>query len=222
MHPLEKIADLFTLFGLEFLVHSTALHCLVEIDKMTVEVGTVDASKFCLAANCKTAAAAHSRTVDHNRVHRNYGFYIVLLGKLAHKLHHDQWTDSDDFIILVPRFDKLLERVGNEPLSAVRAVVRHYLHNVGNRIEFVFEDNEIFVSETNDGMYLAAVVMQLLCYRIRDSAANAAAYDSDLFKPLGMRCNAERTYEIVNILALVKVVKQLGRRADDLDRKSVV
>ena len=57
----------------------------------------------------------------------------------------------------------------------------------------------------------------LLCDRIRDSAANAAAYYGYLLQTLGVARNSERTYEIVNELALFKVVELLGGGAYDLE-----
>ena len=46
-----------------------ALHGLVEIDQMAVEVRAVHAGELRLAADGQAAAAAHARAVDHDRVH---------------------------------------------------------------------------------------------------------------------------------------------------------
>ena len=50
-----------------------------------------------------------------------------------------------------------------------------------------------------------------------DRAAHAAADDADLFDAFRVRRYAQRSYEILNVLALVLVIQKFRRRADDLE-----
>ena len=51
LHLLEKIAGVFTVFFLKGVIHRGAAHSLVEIDKIAVEIGSVNTGKFNLAAH---------------------------------------------------------------------------------------------------------------------------------------------------------------------------
>ena len=50
-------------------VKAGTLECLIEINCVTVEFGTVDTGELDLTADKESAGAAHSRAVDHYRVH---------------------------------------------------------------------------------------------------------------------------------------------------------
>ena len=71
-------------------IHSSARHSLVKVDEVAVELGAVNAGKLCLSADSKTAAAAHTCSVDHDRVHGSNCGYLVLLCELTYELHHDE------------------------------------------------------------------------------------------------------------------------------------
>ena len=50
-----------------------AFHGAVEVDKVTVEFGPVDAGEFHLASYCCAAGATHACAVDHHGVERHNG-----------------------------------------------------------------------------------------------------------------------------------------------------
>ena len=56
-------------------------------------------------------------------------------------------------------------------------------------------------------MYLNAELVELLCNRVSDSAAYAAAYNCYLFEPLCLCGSAQRAYEVLKSVALVKVIE---------------
>ena len=62
-----------------------------EINFVTVKVRTVDAGKLCdalaVTVQCQTAAAAHSRTVYHDGVHRDGHGYTVLTRLCCGEFH---------------------------------------------------------------------------------------------------------------------------------------
>ena len=61
-------------------VHRRASNRFIEIDQMPVKLGAVDAGKLDFAANRKATAAAHTRAVNHNGIHRNNGGNVIFLG----------------------------------------------------------------------------------------------------------------------------------------------
>ena len=90
---------------------------------MTVEVRTVYTSELGLAANCQTAAAAHTRAVNHDGVHGNDGLDAVWLSRLADELHHNHRADGNDNVVLVAGFNQFLQRIGNKALVTVGTVI---------------------------------------------------------------------------------------------------
>ena len=59
-------------------------------------------------------------------------------------------------------------------------------------------------------MNLAAQLVKLLGYRQRNGTAYAAADNGYLLQSVRMRGSAERSHKILNIVALILVIKQLG------------
>ena len=68
---------------------------------MTVEIRTVHTGELRLAAHGQAAAAAHARSVDHDRVHADSRFNTVFLRELANEFHHNQRANSNDFVVLL-------------------------------------------------------------------------------------------------------------------------
>ena len=214
---LEEIADVLSLLLLKVAVHHSAAHGLVEIHLKAVEFGAVHAGELCLAADGETAAAAHACTIDHDGIHGNDGLDAEGLGGKRDEFHHDQRTDGDDLVVLLAFLDQALERNGDNALFAVAAVVGHDDELVGRGFEFILENQQILVAEADDGVNLAAQLVQLLRDGQSNGAAHAAADNSDLPETLGVSGFAERADEILNEVALVLVVEQFSGSADDLE-----
>ena len=62
--------------------------------------------------------------------------------------------------------------------------------------------------------------MELLCNRVSDSAAHSAAYNSDLLKALCLCSSANRTYEVLQAIALIEMVELFCSSANYLENDS--
>ena len=90
--------------ALKIAVHRRARDGLVEIHLIAVEIRAAYTRKLgytlSVADKCKTTAAAHTRSVNHNRVHRNVAGDARRLRRLHDELHHNKRTDGDYHIKL--------------------------------------------------------------------------------------------------------------------------
>ena len=179
----EEVADVFSLFLFKRAVHHAAAHSLVKVNLKAVEFRTVHTGEFSLAAHGEAAAAAHACAVDHNGIHGNDGLDMVGFGCQGDKFHHNQRADGDDFVVLLAAFNQALERLGDNALLAVAAVVGHNDQLIGSRLEFILENEQILAAESDDGMHLAAQLVQLLRDWQSNGTAHAAADNGDLLRP---------------------------------------
>ena len=164
---------------------------------MTVKVRTVYAGILGLAADGHTTSAAHSGSVHHDRVQRNDGLYLERLGRLTDKLHHGNRTDSNDNVILLALFQLLLQHIGHKALCAVGTVISAEIQVIAARTEFVFQNDNILVAETNDGIHFQTQAVQVLCLGICDGTSYAAADHADRLCAFRQFCgNAQRSDQI--------------------------
>ncbi len=180
---------------------------------MSVEVGAVDAREAHLSADRDAAGAAHSRSVYHDRIHADDGFYTVFLSQRADELHHYRRADGDYKVVLYAALDPRAQPVRDKPLAAVRAVVGQYRHARRRGAHLVLEYNEVLRPEARDDVDLRAAVVQILSLRIRDRAAQTSADDRNALRaaaPVFYKVRvelgrvAERADEIQHALAHVQ------------------
>ena len=191
--------SLFLLF-----ISRVSSHKLVEIYLVTVEIRAVNAGISDLAVYGNTASAAHSRTIDHDRVERNDGLYTVRLGGLTYEFHHRYRTYRNNFVKLSAAVDKLFQLIGNKAVVASAAVIGAEVKVCAYSCHLVLEDNYVLASEACDKVYFYAHLVQSLSLRISDSAANAAANYCYSLDVAVLGSNAERTYYVKYLVALVE------------------
>ena len=80
------------------------------------------------------------------------------------------------------------------------------MQRVAGSLELIFKNDKILRAEADDGMHLAAVLMQLLGDGERDRAADTAADDTDVVQAFKICRNAQRAYKVFNVFALVFAV----------------
>ena len=209
-------------FVLLLFVERGALDERVEINLMRVEVGAVNARKLCLAADDDTAAAAHTGTVDHDRIEGNDGFDAVGAGDLGEELHHDVRADSYDAVklrltLFDVSIDLLLEILGGEALFAVGAVVGAHDELVGSSLELVLQDDDVGASEACDKCDVDTFFVHFLCDGVCDSTADAAADDADLLQAIHLGSFTEGAHKVGDIIAFLDSVQHLGGAAGGLD-----
>ena len=218
---LVEITGLFVGFSLEREVHPRAGHCLVEIDFVAVEIGSVDTCKACDALafmiQCKAAASAHSCTIDHDRVHGNGYRHSEGLGRERDELHHDQRSDGDYLIEAASGLEHLLQGNGHVAVAGIGTVVCHYYQFVGSGTELVLENQKILVSETDDAGDVAALGLESLGYGKRNCASHSSAYYADVFLAFDLGGLSKRSHEILDGLAFLLVIQLLGGGTDNLE-----
>nr|DAY59144.1 MAG TPA: hypothetical protein [Caudoviricetes sp.] len=214
---LEQVAGLLVGVALKVTIHGAPGHSLVKIYFKTIEIRAVHAGELGLTAHGQPAATAHACAVDHDGVHAHHGLDVVLLGHLGDELHHHQGSDGDHFIIGLASLDKFLQSIGHKTFFTVAAVVSHHHQLVADSRKFLLKNDQILVPEAHDGVDLSALLMELLGHGIGDGASHAAADDRHLFQALGLRGTAQRTYEILERVALLQMVQLFRGGAHDLE-----
>ena len=213
-HLLDAADMGLALFCFSLAVDAVAAHELVIIDLVAVKIRAVDTGELHLAAD---RDAAHTGSVDHDRVQRNDGLDAERLGRLGDKLHHRDRADGEDLVILNAGLEQLLQLDGHETVFAVGAVVGHEIQMVTGLLELVFENDDVLVTEANDHIGFDASLFKRLCGRIRDCTADTAADNAHALFALYIRRLAERADEVLNVIALVQAAEHFGRQADLLE-----
>ncbi|CAN4048504.1 Lineage-specific thermal regulator protein, partial [Dysosmobacter welbionis] len=103
--------------------HLVPLDRQIPVHLVAVEIRAVHAGELHLAAHAQAAAAAHAGAVNHDGAHGNGGGDAVGLRGLGNKFHHHHGTDGEHLIILVASVNQLLQRLGDNALLAIGAVV---------------------------------------------------------------------------------------------------
>ena len=177
---------------------------------MAVKVRAVNADKLCLAANANAAAAAHSRSVNHNRVERNDSRNVVLFRRLASELHHYRRSNRDHQSGRNVALAKALKRNCRHALFARASVVGRDDDFVANGLHFVNKDKQIFCARAFDQNDLVARFLQSLNDRIKGRGSKAAANANDrtvvLFDFAGSSQGAKNAAKVVAFLHLRKLV----------------
>ena len=159
-------------------------HHAVEINLVGIELRSIDADELSLSADDRAAAAAHARTIDHDRVERDNRLDAEGTRRLGAELHHDRRPDRDDAVGRRGRLAHLLQRNRHNALAAVGAVVRHHDHLVRNGLHLVLHDDEALVAVADDDRHLVAGLLEGLDNRVERRRAEAAAHADDMAEVL--------------------------------------
>ena len=177
---------------------------------MAVEVRAIHAGKLGLAAHGDAAAAAHTRAVDHNRIHAHDGLHAVGLGEVAHGAHHGQGANGDHHVVLFARLQLFLQRLGHKALVAVGAIVGHDGQVGTGGGEFLLQDDQILVAEAHDEIHLGTRLMQRLGLGIGNGHAQSAADHRRAGNALGVAGFAQGADKVQQRIALVQGIQLLG------------
>ena len=166
---------------------------------MTVKIRTVHTGKLCLAAHGQTTSAAHTSTVDHNRVHADHGLNSIFFRRKAYKFHHDQRSNSDHFIVFISCIDQFFKGIGNKSFFPITSIICHHHKLIACILKLFLKDHQILISKPYDRMDFCTHFMQLFCHRISNGTTDTTSNHSNLFQSLCMSRNPERSHKIVNI-----------------------
>ena len=149
-----------------FFKDTLSLHTFVKINLESVKVRAIHTGKLRLSANGDTASAAHSRTVDHDRVQGNHGVKIQWTGHIYDILHHDQRTDGDTLIVDFSLVEKILENCRNKSFCSKTSVICRYVYILSKLLKLVGKQNILCALSADDHVYLRAHGSQLAKLRI--------------------------------------------------------
>ncbi len=184
---------------------------LGEVDRMRVEVRTVDTRELHLAADADAARAAHAGAVDHDRVERDERLHVMGPRRLGARTHHRHRPDRDDEIRPLA-FEQLGERRRDETRPAGAAVVRADDERVAPLGEPVLPEHEVGAAKTDDAGRAIARLLERPQLRIHRRDAEAAADQHDVPDALDVLRQAERPDEIGKRVTLGVIVAHGARR----------
>ena len=201
-------------------VCAVTFHQLIKVNQVTIKVWAINTCKFDFAANVNTAAAAHASTIDHDWVEGYDGLDCLWSGYFRNKLHHWNWTDCDNCIVLSAFIDQLLKFNGYKTFFAVCAVIGHNVEVVCNCAHFVLDDNDIFGTETSDHINMSAHSMQCFCLWVCDCTTYTTADYADIFESFQMGWDSQRTNNVLQVFACFHSAKHFGRTTNHLNNQS--
>jgi hypothetical protein len=210
------------LYRISFLFHKApqTRHQIVEIDLMPVEVRAVDARETHLLADLHAATAAHTGTVDHDRVQTDHGLDTVRTRGLGARPHHDRRTDRNELIDIRMIADGELHAVGGQPLDARRSVIRTNDEFIAAAAELVFPENEILGAKAHDANDISAALFESTGLRINRRDTEPAADADDLFRVARMARQSHRPHHGVELRAAsTRLLHLFGRLAHRLDNQ---
>ena len=185
-------------------------HHLIPIDLVRVKLRSIDADKAGLASNRNAASSAHSGSVHHDGVQAGFGRDVVFRGCKCHEFHHDGWADSNTFIDGFA-LDDLLYANRYDAFLSHRAIIGHDDEFVGVFSEFVFEDNQVFVSCGQDSDNAVSGSFHGLRDRQSRSSSDATTseHNSSVIADIGRF--TERSDQVCEFIAGLKCT-EFGRR----------
>src|SRR5437899_4097999 len=153
-------------------IRGQPIHQKVEIDKVRIELGSVDAGEKGLAPNRNTAAAAHSGSVDHNWVERNNRMDAQRFGQSGHGAHH--WHRADRIHdVNVTLMKNVLRDIRYKTFSAITAVVGAN-DNLSQALQLGLENNPFLRPAADNTDHRAAEGMESLSDRMNNRGANTS------------------------------------------------
>ena len=163
---------------------------------MRIELRSINADELCLTAYGYTARAAHTGSIDHDCIQAGFCRDIVFCCCKRHELHHDSRADGDTFINGLA-IDHFFDTYGHDALFAHRAIVSHDDKFIGPLREFLFQNDEVFVTCGEDSNDFVSGFFQGLSDRQHrcSTYATASAYYGSVV--LNTCCATERSYDVM-------------------------
>ncbi len=191
---------------------------LVEIHQMAVEIGAVHAGEFHFAAHRHAARSAHPGAIHHDRIQADYGGHAERPRGLRAGLHHRNRADGHHFARIRHARQHVGQRVGDEALAPIAAVVGGDDQLIAHRAELVFPKHQVAVAEPHDGDRAVAHLLVRAQLRINRRYAQAAAHQHHRARQFAdLAGQPERPDEIQNRVSLAQRHHLKGGLADRLD-----
>ena len=201
-------------------VAGEAGHQVVEVDRVRVEVGPVDARELDPVADLDAAAAAHAGAVDHHGVQAHQRLDVPGPRDFRAGPHHDRRADRNRFVDVRMRGKRLLHALGDEALDAGRAVVGADDQLIAHRAELFLPEHHALVAESDDADHVGAVARIGAGLRIDGGHAEAAADAQHFLRAADVTGNAHGADDREQAGSDMAVLLHFARRlADGLDHQ---
>jgi hypothetical protein len=177
----------------------------VEVDQVAVEIRAVYAGELHVPAHRDAAGAAHAGAIHHDRIEADNGRYAGRPGDFAARLHHRDRPDGDHFADVFFAGQDVGQRVGDEAVAAVAAVVGSDNQFVAAIPELVFPEHQVAIAEADDGdgPVPSLLVRAQLGIDGRDAESSAHQYHG-AFQLADVARQAQRADEIEDRVALAQ------------------
>ena len=163
---------------------------------MRIELRSINADELGFATYGNTARAAHSGSIDHDGVERSFRRDIVFGSCQGDELHHDCRSDSDAFVYRLA-VDHFFDTYGHDALFAHRAIVSHDDKFIGPLREFLFQNDEVFVTRGEDSNDFVSCFLECFGDRQHRRSAYATAGTNDRSVFLDTCCATERSDDVM-------------------------
>ena len=191
---------------------------LVEVHQVAVEIGAVHAGELHLPAHRDAARPAHSGAIHHDRVQADDGRNAEGPRDFAARLHHRDGPDGDHFADVLFGGQHVGQRVGDEAVAAVAAVVGGDDQFVAALAELLFPEDQVAIAEADDGDGAVARLLVVAQLRIdRRDAESAAHQHHRAFQLADVARQTQRADEIEDRVALAQPQHFKGGLAHRLD-----
>ena len=168
---------------------------------MPVEIGTVHASEFGFSVYGEATTSADAGAVQHNGAHARRRCHAELLCNQAYVAHHSQ-RSHDKHSVVCFSFKYFRKTVGHAPLARKTAVLGHNRDMPRYRGIMLVKHHSVAGFESKHGVCDATRTKQLFGDGISVCHARPPADNKRLFKPFKLRRFSQRTYEILQKIAL--------------------
>src|SRR5665811_1808983 len=188
-------------------------------DSMGVEFRSVDACELGLSPDLNSTTAAHAGAIDHDRVERRDRLDLIGPRDLCDRRHHRDGPDREyDGDVLVG--DDIDERLRDEALPAVRAIVGARDHFDTVTPELVLEEDVLLRPASDDGDDPISFGGEGAGYRVRDRGSDAAPdHDRDSCIPVDFGGAPEGPGNIDETVTRLQLAQQHRGAADCLDEE---
>ncbi len=191
---------------------------LVEIHQVAVEIGAIHAGEFHLAAHRHAARSAHTGAIHHDRIQAHHGGHAERPRGFRAGLHHRNRPDGHHFARILDAIEDVGQRVGDEALAAIAAIVGGDDQLVAHGAEFVFPEHQVAAAEAHDRNGAVAHLLVGAQLGINRRHAQAAAYQHHRAGEFAdVAGQSERADEVQNRVALAQRHHLEGGLADRLD-----
>jgi hypothetical protein len=196
-----------------------AVHHVVKVDLMPIELGAIDTDKLDLSPDINPATTAHARAIHHDRVEGHDGVHAVGLRGAGAEFHHDRWSDRNNKVRRCGALTELLQGFRDECLDPCGPIIGADDQLIGDRCHFLVHDHQLLIASTDDHGEVIPGSFHGLGDGERGGDSDAPAHNhhtTHLFDVSGL---TQRTYQVGDVVPFVHFGQGAGRLTHTLENE---